>query len=94
MKNFILFSVLIVSISCVSANNLYQDTNPFPQTSIQTMNNIYESEPAVMKNEIKKQPKKTWFRRSNQTENSELIQQDENKGVNEGTNDGSFYLFK
>ena len=67
MKKYFLILMLMLSVSGVNADNLYQNTNPFPQTSPQTMNNIYESVPAVMIKEEKK-AKKTKIKAKNAEE--------------------------
>ncbi len=86
MKKVLILSVMFVIATECNAANFYQSNNPFPQTSIQNFNNIYESEPDVIQTERKK-AKKSWFRRNTSSEIQEktIINQDENNG--------SFYVF-
>ena len=99
MKKLVLLFALSLCVSPVLADNLFQDSNPFPQTSPQRMNNIYEAEPATIQQEAK-QAKKSWFRKGKNIQEQEI--QDAKRrlytyppqaGTNEGTQDGSFYLF-
>ena len=87
---------MIVSISdIVYANNLYQNSNPFPQTQIQDMNNIYEAQPETIQQEQKK-TKRFWFGKNKQAQQelpSDYVVP-QSKVINEGINDGSFYIFK
>ena len=62
MKKFTALFILSISLCSAYAENLFQYSNPFPQTEPQKMNNIYESEPAVIKQEGE-QAKKSWFRK-------------------------------
>ena len=97
MKKLVLLMVLSLGVSAVFADNLFQDTNPFPQTSPQRMNNLYEAEPAVIQHEESKKPegKRSWFKR-NKKQSQDAYQNELPKyPVNEGVqNDGSFYIFK
>ena len=76
MKKILVLMLLAIGISSVQADNLFQNTNPFPQTMPQDMNNIYESKPAVIQDEAKK-TKKSWFRKGEnlQTEDAKIPQQ-------------------
>ena len=96
MKNFAIFTIMMLSASFVNAETLFPNNNPFPQTAPQSLNNIYEAEPAVIQEESNKK-QKLWFKRKNkksQTTNSSDYVVPESKIINEGTNDGSFYVFK
>ena len=83
------------SVSMVQAAVFNYSNDPFPQQNCPQMNNIYETEPAIIQQEKKKnkKAKKCWFRTTE--DNKEIF---ENNGVNEGiiqsSPDGSFYLFK
>lgn len=57
MKKLIALSILLALSSTVFAGDFFQTTNPFPQTMPETLNNIYESTPAVMQQEQKKAKK-------------------------------------
>ena len=99
MKKLVLLSVLALCVSPVLADNLFQNSNPFPQNNPERMNNIYESEHSTIQQEAK-QAKKSWFKKGKNLQEQEI--QDTQKrlytyppqtGVNEGAQDGSFYLF-
>ena len=95
MKNFTIFTILMLSAGFVYADNLFPNNSPFPQTSPQTLNNIYEAEPAVIQEE-EKQETKSWFRKrkkAKKVESSDYVVP-ESKIINEGSKDGSFYVFK
>ena len=94
MRRFITLSILILSMSSVCAGNFFQSDNPFPQTSPQTLNNVYESEPATIMQEEAKSQKKSWFRKKNKNLKEQSTDQLQTCPVNEGVNDGSFYLFQ
>lgn len=93
-----LLAVMIVSIAFCSAqaDNLFQNTNPFPQTMPQDMNNIYESKPAVMQDEAKK-AKKSWFKRGENLQKEQEELQKHKFPVypvpNEGQSSGNYYMF-
>ena len=98
MKKLYVLAVVSMFICSVQADNLFQNNNPFPQTQIQTMNNIYESEPATMQDEAKK-TKKSWFRKGKnlQEESTKIPEQYkipvypvQHEGVQSDTN---FYMF-
>lgn len=101
MKKLVLLLAIVSVSGAVYAENLFQSSNPFPQTSIETMNNIYESKPETIQQEQKKK-KKLWFGRNKQAQQElprdYVIPQAKviNEGVNgsKGVNDGSFYVFK
>jgi len=94
MKKLVLLFVLSLTVGCVYADNFMQTTNPFPQSNMQTINNIYESEPCVMQEE-QKQAKKSWFRKGKNLQEQET--QDAKRGIKtyptEGVENG-FYMFK
>lgn len=92
-KTALLLMVMLLS-GTVFATNLYQNNNPFPQTAPQSMNNIYESEPAVIQHETK-QEKKLWFRKNkNSKETVEYKQKELQTFPKEQQTDGSFYLLQ
>ena len=99
MKKIAVLVMLSLSMSIVYADNLFQSNNPFPQTSPQTMNNIYESEPAQLMKEQNKQEKakKSWFKRKKKaqqyTESSDYVVPN-SKIIHEGNQEGSYYVFK
>ena len=99
MKKLIILTMLLSVTGSVFAADVFMNNNPFPQTTPETMNNIYQSEPATIQNEEKKE-KKFWFRkgRNLQEQERQEAQQRANSNPNEGvinsTKDGSFYLFK
>ena len=94
MKKLVLLFMLSVCVSPVLADNLFQDSNPFPQTSPERLNNLYEAEPAVMqKEEVKKPEKQPWFKRNKKQEQKTETQAIQKYPVHEGVNDGSFYVF-
>ena len=64
MKKYFLIFTLLLSFGAAGAATWNMNDNPFPQTSPQNMNNIYESEPATIAKEQKK-AKKSWFRTKN-----------------------------
>lgn len=96
MKKLIVLSIILGGICSVQAENFFQTSNPFPQTSPQTMNNIYESEPATLQDEAKK-AKKSFFRRGKNIQQKEATLKNkvpvypvQSDTVQE---DGSFYMF-
>lgn len=96
MKKILALSILILSVSSVYAENLFQTNNPFPQTMPQSMNNIYESKPAVIQQEAK-QAKKSWFRKGKNLQNAERAELEAGKLPTYPAGDssnGSFYMFK
>ena len=96
MKKFALLFVMALLISPVFADNLFQNSNPFPQTSPQRMNNLYEAEPSVIQEEVAKQPEKLpWYKRNKKQVKNTYINEQQECPINEGVkNDGSFYVFK
>lgn len=95
MKKISFILALILTIGAVNADNFFQNSNPFPQTEPQKMNNIYESEPAMIQKEAK-QAKKSIFRSRNK-ETQENIEKFavpvypvEHEGVESNT---KFYMF-
>ena len=97
MKNFILAIILLLSITSAQAENLFQSNNPFPQTMPQSMNNIYESEPATIRQEAKQQQKSSWFKKNkNQQKDAEIEQYQVPVYpiINEGADSNkNFYMF-
>ena len=51
MKKIALLLVLTFCVNSVMADNLFQNSNPFPQTSPEKLNNIYEQLPRQEKND-------------------------------------------
>ncbi len=97
MKKIVLLFVLSFCVNSVFADNLFQYTNPFPQTSPQRMNNLYEAEPAVIQREEAKntERKQSWFKRNKKQTQDAYKNELPKYPVNEGVqNDGSFYVFK
>ena len=94
MKKFVLLFALALCVSPAMADNLFQNSNPFPQNNPERMNNIYESEPGTIQQEVK-QAKKSWFRKG-----KNLQEQEKQQGLNtyppvdEGVRNGAFYTFK
>lgn len=95
MKKLVSLFVLSAFISPVFADNLFQNSNPFPNTSPQHMNNIYESEPAIIQHE-EKQVKKSWFKKGKNLQEQEAKDANlKTYPVHEGAQDSnSFYMFK
>lgn len=97
MKKLVVFIMLAFVISPVFADNLFQNSNPFPQTVPQSMNNIYESEPATIQQE-EKQEKKSWFRKGRNLQKQEAAEKarelQKYPVEHEDANNGSFYIFK
>jgi len=86
---------MLFAVNFAQADNLFPNSNPFPQTTPQSMNNIYESEPSVIIQE-QKQAKKSLFKKGKNLQQSESQNYvvPESKVINEGANNDSFYLFK
>ena len=93
MRLLTTFLLLVLCQGFVSANNFYQNNNPFPsQTAPQQFNNIYETEPAIMAKEQKNTKK--WFKKKSISE-PEKVQKDGFYSPNEGINsDDSFIFYK
>lgn len=100
MRKIIALLILVLSTGTVLAENFYQNNNPFPKLTPQTMNNIYESEPAVIQHEENKQRKKSWFGRKNNKADVEQQNESSNyvvpqsKVIQRDSQDGSFYVFE
>lgn len=97
MKKIIIMAMFVTLTGSVFAADVFMNNNPFPQTMPQTMNNIYESEPATIQQEAK-QEKRFWFRKGKNLQEQDKIEQSQNNlntfPKKEGAGDGSFYLFK
>jgi hypothetical protein len=100
MKKLALLFVLSFCVNSVFADNLFQNSNPFPQTSPERMNNLYEAEQSTLLQEAK-QEKKSWFRKGKNIKEQEIKDTEKrlytyppNTGVNEGIQDGSFFMFQ
>ena len=102
MKLLVSLLALCMTTSVALADNFFQNTNPFPtQVSSPQLNNIYETEPAVMKKEdevAKKANAKWWDRLRNAEPAAETTNIDTpaaynkiNEGVIEENN--SFVVF-
>ena len=99
MRKIIALMLLSAAVCSVKADNLFQNSNPFPQTSIQNMNNIYEAQPKVMQREQKKETK-SWFKKDSKSSPQEITQ-DKNQYKlpvypvpHEGQqNESGFYMF-
>jgi len=99
MKKIFVLAVVSIFACSVQASNLFQSDNPFPQTSPQSLNNVYESAPATMQDEVKKE-KKSWFRKGRNLQDDDAQKQLEqhkfpvypvtHEGVQSDTN---FYMF-
>ena len=100
MKKLALLLVLTFCVNSALADNLFQDTNPFPQTNPEKLNNIYEAEQSTMEQEVK-QEKKARIRTGKNIHEQEIKNNEKllytyppNAGTNEGVQNGSFYMFK
>ena len=97
MKKIIILSMFLSVTGSVFAADIFMNNNPFPQTVPQSMNNIYESTPATMQQEVK-QEKKSWFRKGRNLKKQEASEKarelQKYPEVHEGTNNESFYVFK
>ena len=99
MKKLLAIIALFAISIGVQASDLFQSDNPFPQTSPQTMNNIYESKPDIIQDEIKKE-KKSWFRKGKNLQQDDAQKQLEQHKIpvypvtHEGVqSDTNFYMF-
>ena len=99
MKKLIILTMLLSVTGSVFAADVFMNNNPFPQTTPETMNNIYQSEPATIQHEAK-QEKKFWFKKGKNIQEQEI--QDAKKRLytyppqgakDEGVYDGGFYMF-
>ena len=104
MKKIALLLVLTFCVNSVMADNLFQDTNPFPQTNPEKLNNIYEAEQSTLIQEVK-QEKKSRIKKGKNIQEQEIKNNEKllytyppnagtNAGTNEGVQNGSFYMFK
>ncbi len=100
MKKIALLLVLTFCVNSAIADNLFQDSNPFPQTNPERMNNLYEAEQSTMIQEIK-QEKKSKIKKGKNIQEQEvkdiekkLYTYPPTTGQNEGVQNGSFYMFK
>ena len=100
MKKLALLFVLTFCVNSAIADNLFQNSNPFPQNNPERMNNLYEAEQSSILHE-QKQEKKSWFRKGKNLQEQEI--QDTEKRLytypqgadkNEGVQSGSFYMFQ
>ena len=96
-KTLALLIVFLTTGAAFADSNIFQSNNPFPQTMPESLNNIYESKPDVIQQEVK-QEKKSWFRKGKNLRKQEMKESAEQSGygcpVNENHNNGSFYVFK
>ena len=100
MKKIALLLVLTFCVNSVLADNLFQNTNPFPQTNPEKMNNIYEAEQSTLLQEVK-QEKKSRIKKGKNIQKQEVKNTENllytyppNANTNEGVQNGSFYMFK
>ena len=100
MKKLALLFVLAFCVNSALADNLFQDSTPFPQTNPEKLNNIYEAEQSTLIQEVK-QEKKSKIKKGKNLREQEIKNNEEllytyppNVKVNEGVQDGSFYRFK
>jgi len=100
MKKIALLFVLAFCVNSVFADNLFQNTNPFPQTSPERMNNLYEAEQSTILHETKPE-KKSWFKKGKNLKDQEIQETEkrlytypQNADKNEGVQSGSFYMFQ
>ena len=100
MKKIILLFVFAFCVNSVLADNLFQNSNPFPQNNPERMNNLYEAEQSTMQQEIK-QEKKSWFKKGKNLQEKEIKNTEKrlynyppNTNTNEGEQNGSFYMFQ
>jgi len=95
-KTLALLLVVLTTGVALADSNIFQSNNPFPQTMPESLNNIYETEPAVFQKEAK-QEKKFWFRKGKNIREQELkesaVQGKTGCPANEDNN-GSFFIFK
>ena len=97
MKKILVITLLAMGICSVQADNMFQNTNPFPQTMPQDMNNIYESKPATMQDEAKK-TRKFWFKKGENLKNEKIPEQGQYKipvypVPDEAAEKQGFYIF-
>ena len=100
MKKLALLLVLTFCVNSVLADNLFQDTNPFPQTNPEKLNNIYEAEQSTLIQEVK-QEKKARIKKGKNLKEQEIKNNEKllytyppNTSTHEGVQNGSFYVFK
>ena len=100
MKNLAFMFILCLSVNSVCAANIFENNNPFPQTTPQTMNNLYEAEPATIQKEVK-QEKKSWFKKGKNLQEQEIKDAEKRlytyppeANKHEGVQDGSFFMFQ
>ncbi len=97
MKKLALLLVLVCFANTAFADNLFKSTNPFPQTSPETMNNLYEAELGSMGNNCSRRDRDQ--AKSYKT-NKVYKNQEEEKLYNtdseeeENTNESGFHAFK
>ena len=85
MRIIIVLALLALFQGAASANNFYQDSNPFPElTCPQNLNNLYEAEPSKMAKEQK--ASKKWFKKGKNF-SEEQIPTSKNNGF-KSTNEG------
>lgn len=82
MRILSLLLVLVMSSSVVLADNFFESNSPFPtQNYSPKLNNIYETEPAVMQQEEKAAKKSGWWRWGKDDETPEVKAPAANEGV-------------
>ena len=100
MKKLVLLFVLCICVNSAIADNLFQDSNPFPQVNPERMNNLYEAEQSTLIQEAK-QEKKSKIKKGKNIQEQEikdiekrLYTYPQTQVQNEGVQNGSFYMFK
>ena len=94
MRNLAIVSLMVILSGAVCAATFMQENNPFPsQTSPESFNNIYETEPAFATKPMKPQ-KKSVFWKDKDVEKYTEEQSKKELPVYDGNNDSSFKLFK
>ena len=95
MKKIALLLVLSLCVNTVLAENFFQNSNPFPQTSPQEMTNIYAINEPLAQQEESQPQKSSWFRRNKKQNQAVKPAESLTYPVHEGVQgDGSFYVFK
>jgi len=94
MRHLAIVSLMVILSGAVSATTFMQENNPFPnQTSPESFNNIYETEPAFATKPMKQQ-KKFILWKDKDVEKYAEEQGKKELPVYDGNNNSSFKLFK
>ena len=71
-----------MSSSVVLADNFFESNSPFPtQNYSPKLNNIYETEPAVMQQEERAAKKSGWWKKTKNNETPEIQTPEPNEGI-------------